>query len=35
MIIDSHAHLGDVLWPDGGRVIGRKGLPHSFSMIFY
>ena len=30
MIIDAHAHLGDVLWPDGGRVIGGKGLTSSF-----
>ncbi len=30
MIIDAHAHLGDVLWPDGGRVIRRKGLSSSF-----
>ncbi len=30
MIIDAHVHLGDVLWPDGGRVIRRKGLTNSF-----
>lgn len=30
MVIDAHAHLGDVLWPEGGRVIGRKGLTNSF-----
>lgn len=33
MIIDVHAHLGDILNRNGGSVIGQKGIrfPHSFN----
>lgn len=30
MIIDAHTHLGDVLWPEGGRVILQMGLKNRF-----
>lgn len=25
-IIDAHSHLGDILYPDGGKLIGKKGI---------
>ena len=25
-IIDAHSHLGDILYPDGGQLIGKKGV---------
>jgi len=33
MIIDIHTHLGDILYPDGGKLIDRKNIQKKFSLI--
>jgi uncharacterized protein len=36
-IIDCHSHLGDILYPDGGKLIARKNvsMPDSFDIVTY
>ena len=29
-IIDMHSHIGDILYPDGGELIFRKGVKKRF-----
>jgi uncharacterized protein len=36
-IIDSHSHLGDILYPSGGELIGKKNIamPSKFDIVAY
>jgi hypothetical protein len=36
-IIDCHSHLGDILYPDGGKLIAMKNvsMPDKFDIVTY